>query len=172
MKTLITGVAGTGKSTIAKTLRQKNIFAVDFSDVKDMCFWQDVKTGEKVEYSPVHSHEWFLTVKRICDINVLKQILAKREDVVIAGVASGNINEYLPLFDKVILLQCGAQENIHRLLTRNNPSGYGKTEIEQKDNIEWQKNFDPQLLSYGAIPVNTEGDFVAVVDKIIALINN
>jgi broad-specificity NMP kinase len=171
MKVLITGVAGTGKSTIAKALRQRNLFAVDFSDVKDMCFWQDVKTGEKVEYSPVHSHEWFLTVKRICDINILKQILAQKDDVIVAGVASGNMNEYLPLFDKVILLQCGSQENILRLKSRDNPSGYGKTEIEQKDNLEWQKNFDPQLLSYGAIPVNTEGDLEVVVDKIVTLID-
>ena len=117
MKVLITGVAGTGKSTIAKALRQRDFFAVDFSDVKDMCFWQDVKTREKVEYSPVHSHEWFNTVKRICDINILKQILA------------------------------------------------------QKDNIEWQKNFDPQLLSYGAIPVNTEGGLEVVVDKIVTIID-
>jgi broad-specificity NMP kinase len=170
MKTLITGVAGTGKSTIAIALRERGFFTVDFSDIKYMCFWQDVNTGERVEYSPVDSKEWFADKKRICDIEVLKEILAQQEEVVIAGVASGNDAEYLPLFDKVILLQCSAQDNVHRLQTRNNPSGYGKTKTEQEDNIEWQKNFDPRLLAYGAIPVSTEGELDKVVDKIIVLI--
>ncbi len=170
MKTLITGVAGTGKSTIAKALNERGIFAVDFSDVKGMCFWQDANTGERVEYSPVHSREWFNDKKRICDIEILKEILSQKEDVVMAGVASGNADEYLPLFDTVILLQCNPQDNVKRLETRDNPSGYGKTKTEQDDNIEWQKKFDPQLLSYGAIPVSTDGELDSVVDEIITII--
>jgi hypothetical protein len=54
--------------------------------------------------------------------------------------------------------------------TRTNKSGYGKTKAEQDDNIEWQKEFDPLLLSEGAIPVSTEGNIDDVVDRIIALI--
>ncbi len=171
MKTLITAVAGTGKSTIAKALNQRGVFAVDFSDVSGMCFWEDMN-GEKVEYSPIHSREWFSDKKRICDIEILKGILDQQEDVVVAGVASGNSHEYLPLFDKVILLQCSPQDNIHRLQTRDNPSGYGKTKTEQEDNLEWQKDFDQQLLSYGAILVSTEGELDSAVDKIVALINS
>jgi broad-specificity NMP kinase len=170
MKTLITGVAGTGKSTIAKALREGGIFAIDFSEVSGMCYWQDEKTGEKVDYSPIHSQEWFKDKKRICDIGILKGMLDQKEDVVMCGLASGNLAEQLPLFDKVILLQCSPYDLVHRLETRDNPSGYGKTKAEQDDNIEWQKEFDPQLLSYGAIPVSTEGELDSVVDKIIALI--
>lgn len=170
MKTLITGVAGTGKSTIAKALREKGMVTVDFSDVLGMCFWEDEKTGEKVEYSPVHSREWFKTNKRVCDIEVLKGIINQQEDVVVTGVASGNIGAYIPLFDKVILLQCTPEDIVHRLATRDNPSGYRKTKTEQNDNVEWQKEFDPQLLSYGAIPVSTKGELKDVIDKIIALI--
>lgn len=170
MKTLITGVAGTGKSTIAKALREKGFYSVDFSDVKDMCFWQDANTGERFEYLPIHSRDWFNNKKRICDIEILKGILAQQEDVIVAGVASGNAHEYMPLFDKVILLQCSPEDNVHRLETRDNPSGYGKTKTEQEDNLDWQKDFDPQLLSYGAIPVSTAGELDTVVNNIVALI--
>lgn len=171
MKTLITGVAGTGKSTIAKALREKGIFSVDFSDVKGMCFWQDKNTGEKVEYLPIHSREWFEDKKRICDIEILKGILSQQEDVVMCGIASGNLTEYLPLFDKVILLQCNSSNLVHRLETRDNPSGYGKTKTEQDDNTNWQKSFDPELLSYGAIPVSTEGELDSVVQNILNELN-
>ena len=54
--------------------------------------------------------------------------------------------------------------------TRVNKSGYGKTATEQEDNIDWQKEFDPEVLSYGAIPVDTSGNLDDVVDKIIDLI--
>lgn len=168
MKTLITGVAGTGKSTIAKALRERGFFTVDFSDVPDMCYWQDENTGEKVEYSPVHSREWFVTKKRICDIERLKEIMNQQDDVIVTGVASGNIAEYVPLFDKVLLLQCTPESLVHRLETRTNLSGYGKTKTEQDDNIEWQKEFDPQLLSLGAIAVSTEGGLDKVVSEIIS----
>lgn len=170
MKTLITGVPGTGKSTIAVALREKGLSVVDFSDVKGMSVWQDVNTGEIVEYSPADSKDWFLTKKRICNIEVLKGILSQQEDVIVTGVASGNIAEYVPLFDKVILLQLNSEDLIHRLETRDNPSGYGKTKVEQEDTVRWQEEFVPLMLAHGAIPVNSEGEIGTVVDKIIALI--
>ncbi len=171
MKTLITGVAGTGKSTTAKALREKGFFTFDFSDIPSLCYWQDETTGQKVEYSPVHSPEWFLTKKRICDIEKLKEVINQQEDVIVTGVASGNITEYIPLFDKVLLLQCAPEALVHRLETRSNLSGYGKTKTEQDDNIEWQKEFEPQLLSYGAIPLSTQGDIETTVENIIKELN-
>ncbi len=170
MKILITGICGTGKSTISKALNDRGILSIDFSDIRGMCYWKDLKTNEKVQYSPVESLEWFKNKNYFCDLNKLKEVLDQHKNVVITGVASGSALEYLPLFDKVILLQCNPETFTHRLKTRISP--YGKTKAEQEDAIEWQKNFDPQLLTYGAIPVNTEGELGNVVDKIIMKINN
>ncbi len=171
MKILITGIAGTGKSTIIKALTEKGIAAVDLHDIPGLFFWQDKKTKEKVEYTPVHSKEWFDTVDRICDLNKLKEILGQYEDVVVAGTTSGsNQKDFWSLFNKVILLQSDPQTLVHRMQTRENKSGYGKTKAEQEDNIEWQKEYDQLLLSQGAIPVNTEGNLGDVVDRIIEVI--
>ncbi len=168
MKILITGIAGTGKSTIIKALNKKNIVAIDLHDIPDLFFWQDKKTKEKVKYTPVHSREWFDTVDRFCDIDKLKDILNQHGDIILAGTASGNQAEYLPLFDKVILLQCDPKILVHRMETRVNKSGFGKTKAEQEDNIEWQKEFDPKLISQGAIPISSECALDEVVEKIIA----
>lgn len=54
--------------------------------------------------------------------------------------------------------------------TRANKSGYGKTKAEQEDNVEWQKEYDPLLISYVAIPVNTAGSLDEVTDEIIKVI--
>jgi broad-specificity NMP kinase len=172
MKILITGIAATGKSTIVKALNERGIAAIDLHYVPDLFFWQDIKTKEKVEYTPVHSREWFDTVDRLCSIKKLKEIFAQHNnDVVMAGTTSGgNQNEFLSLFDKIILLQADPETLTHRMKTRVNKSGYGKTQAEQEDNIDWQKEYDPLLISYGAIPVNTEGNLDDVVSKIIEII--
>ncbi|MFA6158129.1 MAG: AAA family ATPase [Candidatus Paceibacterota bacterium] len=171
MKTLITGIAGTGKSTIVKALNERGILSIDLHDISGLFFWQNKETKEKVDYSPVHSREWFDGVDRLCDINRLTEMLGQYKDVVMAGTTSGsNQREFLSLFDKVILLRSNPETLIHRMKTRVNKSGYGKTVAEQEDNIEWQKEFDPQMLSFGAIPVSTEGSIGDVVQKVIEVI--
>lgn len=170
MKVLITGIAGTGKSTIVKSLNDRGVTSIDLHDVPGLCFWQDKQTKKKVEYTPIHSPDWFDTVSRLCDIDQLKTLLDQQKDIVMAGTAGDNQMEYFPLFDKIILLQCAPDVLIKRMQTRTNKSGYGKTKAEQDDNIEWQKTFDPQVLSYGAIPVNTDGNLDEVVGKIIKIL--
>lgn len=171
MKILITGIAGTGKSTIVKALNEKGILSIDLHDVPDLFFWQDKDTKEKVEYSPVVKKEWFDRVDRICNIEMLKKILDQNNNIIMAGTTSdSNQKEFLSFFDKIILLQCNSETLIHRLQTRNNKSGYGKTKAEQEDNTEWQKEFDPYILSIGAIAVNTETSIKNVVKKIIEII--
>ena len=171
MKVLITGIAGTGKSTIIKALNEKGIEAIDLHDVPDLFFWQDNKTKEKIPYTPIHSREWFDTVDRLCDIEKLETMLNQYDDIVMAGTSAGsNQEDFLSHFDKIILLQASPTTLLHRLTTRVNKSGYGKTKAEQDDNIEWQKEYDPLLISRGAIPVSTEGQFDDVVNKITKII--
>ena len=87
MKVLLTGIAGTGKSTITKALKEKGINAIDLHDVPNLCYWEDKVTKKKVEYSPVNEREWFNGVNRFCDIEMLKEILSQHDDVVMAGTA-------------------------------------------------------------------------------------
>ena len=173
MKILITGIAGTGKSTIIKALKERGVASMDLHDVPGLFFWQNKKTKAKIKYTPVHSRDWFDTVDRLCDIKKLKKILDQYNDIIMAGTTSGgNQKEFLSLFDKIILLQCNSETLIHRMKTRANKSGYGKTKEEQEDNIEWQKEFDPLLVSLGAISVSTEGSLDRVVDGIIEIIKS
>jgi len=169
MKILITGIAGTGKSTIVNALKDRGVTAIDLHDVQDLFCWKNIKTGKLIEYSPVQSTEWFEENGRFCNRDKLKEILNQYDDVIAAGTASEEQKEFISYFDKVILLQCDIDTVIHRMKTRNNKSGYGKTKAEQEDNIKWQDEFDSLLISLGAVPVDTSGNLDDVVTKIISL---
>lgn len=170
MKILITGVAGTGKSTISKELKKRGINAIDFSDIPDLCSWRDKTTKKEVKYlPPIEDRKWFDSNERICDLNKLKNILDKYKDIIIAGIASGNQTEYLKFFDKVLLLQCNPETFINRM--NNRVPIFGKTDAERNFVVDWQKELDPILLSYGAIPINTEGTIDPVMEKIMTEIS-
>ena len=132
MKILITGVAGTGKSTISKALNEKGISSIDFSDVPGLCYWQH-KITKQLENPLVKNVEWLDAHERICDIKKLKEILNQRGDVIITGVANINIansnqGEYFDLFDKVLLLQCSPETIVKRMVLRKTRWGRNKTE--------------------------------------------
>jgi broad-specificity NMP kinase len=167
MKILITGVAGTGKSTISKELNRRGITSIDFSDVSGMCYWRDKITKEKTEYPITSDFNWFDSHERICNVERLKEILDEHKDLIITGIA-GNQTEYFNLFDKILLLQCNPETITQRMQTRESP--WGKTKVEQDYTLKWQKIFDPLCLSIGLTPVNTEGSLDEVVDRIISMV--
>lgn len=163
MKVFITGVAGTGKSTIAKALNQRGITAVDFSDYPALRYWRHKITKERAEYSPNNSIAWFDEHECVCDLNELNKLFAQHENLVVAGVATGT--EALEFFDKIILLQCSPETIRHRMETRDRV--FGKKKEEQDNVIKWREEFDPMILSHGANPISTEGTLEGVVEKVI-----
>lgn len=171
MTVLLTGIAGTGKSTLTKNLNDKGIQAIDLHDIPGVFVWKNITTRETIEYHPSNPHTWFETADRVCDIERLEQVMNENPTAIFAGSTGGsNLREFLSKFDTVILLQCNPETIRHRMKTRTNKSGFGKTKEEQDDNIDWQREFDSELLSLGAIPVNTEGVIDDVIQKITSLI--
>lgn len=166
MKILITGVAGTGKSTISNYLNNKGIISVDTSKISNLCYWRDKTTHNKVEFAKKPNDKWFELNERICDPEYLITITNKYN--IFCGTFS-NIFDLFYLFEKVILLQCDYDELLVRLKKRH--SDYGKTKTEQIIVKKWQKVFDPKMISLGAIPVNTNAPLNIVMENIIYQIN-
>ncbi len=168
-KIYITGVSGTGKSTIAKELKRKGIYAFSIDEVDGLCDWKNKKTGEAVRYNFDGNQDWFDQNGWMCDAEKLKELMNVNEEiVVVAGIAS-NQNEYLTLFEKVFVLQCKKETFIHRLMTRTD-NLFGKKLSEQESLINFYQGFEKKLVDAGAISINAENPIDKVIDDILTKI--
>lgn len=165
-KIFITGISGTGKTTIANTLNTKGIHSVSIDEVPGLCVWKNKATGKTVDYEAelnktfIDAHDW------ICDTDTLKKLLdVEKETVVVLGNAA-NQNNFLNLFDKTLLLQCKPETFLERIMQRKD-NDFGKEKSAQDLILSWYQEFESNLLKKGAIAVNVEGHIDKVIKTII-----
>jgi dephospho-CoA kinase len=166
MKIYITGISGTGKTTITKELNKKGIKAYDLDEVPNLCNWFNRKTGKivdcevKLDRPFIESHKW------VCDIELLKQLTNNDELVVILGNAD-NREEVSLLFDKIILLQCSPEVFLQRIKQRDN-NDFGQDKSAQEYLLDTYEEFQNYFIKEGAIPINAEEELSKVSDNIIS----
>jgi len=166
MKIYVTGISGTGKTTMAKELEKRGFYAISIDEVPNLCFWINKKTKKKIEGEVelnkkfIDTHDWF------CDTEYLKKLINKGSDLVfVFGIAS-NQNDFLDLFDKTLLLQCKPETFISRIENRTD-NDFGKDKTAQEKILGFYQNFENELLEKGAISITSEGSVEEVVENII-----
>lgn len=169
-KYLITGVAGTGKSSVAHELRKRGYAAYDTD--AGFSYYADKKTGEKVTRPHHPTLEWYSAHERIFDEKILKNLFKKHTDepLFIASITA-NQNRFYPDFDRIFLLTANDQTLAHRLKTRTS-SHFGKQPIDLHRVLSGRANFDQELLNVGAIEVSSEQPIEKVVGQILSSIND
>ncbi len=170
-KFYITGVSGTGKSTLVEELCKRGVRALDIDEIDNLCHWKNKISGEKAQYQYGIGKDWLEAHDYTCEVVELKKLLdtQRNTSVIIAGVAS-NQDEYLNLFNKVFLLHCQEETFLHRLNARDN-NEFAKEKSEQEHVLSWYKEFEDKMRKKGAIPISTEGSISGVADQIMSYIN-
>jgi dephospho-CoA kinase len=121
-RVLVTGMSGTGKSTVLEELRRRGYHTVD-TDYGD---WQQAG---------------------LWDASRMAELLAGHPDVVVAGTAE-NQGEFYDRFQHVVLLSVPAGVILERVRHRtNNP--YGKSSEQQAEILGYVETVEP-LLRAGA----------------------
>jgi dephospho-CoA kinase len=121
-RVLVTGMSGTGKSTVLEELRRRGYHTVD-TDYGD---WQQAG---------------------LWDASRMAELLARHPDVVVAGTAE-NQGEFYDRFQHVVLLSVPAGVILERVRHRtNNP--YGKSSEQQAEILGYVETVEP-LLRAGA----------------------
>lgn len=165
-KIYITGISGTGKTTIYEELKKKGFHAISLDETEGLCCWVNKETKEKVEGEVELNRDFTSKHDWICDTEYLKKLLTEDVDTVfVLGVAS-NQDEFLDMFDKVIILQCKPETFLHRLTHRTN-NEFGKDKSLQETILGWYKEFEDKMLNRGAVSINTDRPVNVVVDDVI-----
>lgn len=165
-KIYITGISGTGKSTVAKELHKKGYSVISIDETPDLCFWINKETKERVfgdhklDKNFIDSHNW------ICNIEHLKKLILNNTKPLFATGVVSNQADFIDLFDKTILLQCKPETFISRIENRKD-NDFGKDKTAQEVILGWYKKFENELLEKGAISISTEDSLEEVVNNII-----
>lgn len=170
-KIFVTGISGVGKSTVAERLQASGFSVVDVDHVPGLCGWVNLKTGEKLaEYNTANIDADFMNQHDYqCDMEVLQDMLNRAKEPVFVFGCVGDNSDFLPLFGKVILLQCSPETLTHRLVTRNTNS-FGKDQTALAQILDWRIKFDQLMLEAGAIAVDAEQPIEKVVEDVMRFI--
>ncbi len=167
-KILITGIPGSGKSTISNVLKTKKYYVIDGLRKIGLAYWADRRTGKKTVYESSVNLDWFREHVWTWDESVLNKLLKEndRELVFVCGVVplEPKIFEY---FDKVFLLR------ITTVLIRQRIEQRTENEFSKNPHfvdwvLSWYDDFESRLLKYGAIPIDATKPVAEVVDEILS----
>jgi len=165
MKIYITGVAGTGKTSIARALKEKGISAIDLDTISHM---ENKTTGEIVHWNPGASDEWIQAHDWVCDIPKLKDFLSISENSVVVG-HTANQKDYLSLFDKIFVLSCRPETITQRIQNRTD-NDFGKHPEDLARILNWNKEFTGWMLELGAEVLDGEKPLNEIVKHLISLL--
>jgi len=172
MKVYITGVSGVGKSSVAEELQRRGIKAIDMDAMEGLCFWENKETRKRADYYTGIGRDWLEAHSYMCAVSELKEIINReRGDVVVLGLIS-NQEEYLHLFDKIILLHCNEETFLHRIRTRSGDNQFAKDPSEQEHILSWYREYEEDMRKKGAIPIDTDRPVDEVAEEIQKVLNH
>lgn len=158
-RVLITGMSGTGKSTVIRELAARGYAAVDTDD-DGWREWARVAAEDLPPGVPA-GRDWIWREDRMRD-------LLAREDgdlLFVSGTAS-NQGRFSDRFDHVILLSAPAAVIIERLTSRtNNP--YGKRPEELAETLGYIETVEPLLRRGATLEIDTRAPVDQVVEMVL-----
>jgi len=166
----ITGIAGSGKSSISRKLNKLGYKAYDIEKLEGMFKMirkdtgEDFKDYDSTNIEKIKNSDW------ICNKNKLKELLRKQCDEICfyCGNASNN-NEIIPLFNQTILLMVNPEVLYKRLSNRKGTNETGNTVENREWVLSGKDLWENQIIKQGVVIINANGDLIEVVRKIIKL---
>jgi dephospho-CoA kinase len=146
---LLTGMSGTGKSTVIDRLADLGYRAVDLDDPA----WS--------EYDDAADWLW--------REDLVEQLLARTDgDLLFVSGCATNQVEFHSRFDHVVLLSAPAPVLMERLLTRTN-NRYGKRSEERREVLHYLATVEPRLRRVADHEIVTTAPIEEVVSAVLHL---
>lgn len=160
---LLTGLSGTGKSTLIAALAARGYRAVD-ADCDAYSTWVEPTSDAGTFGPPVEAgRDWVWREDRIQDL-----LSTEDTDVLFLGGCAENMGRFLPWFDHIVLLRAPADLLVERLRTRTNNS-YGKHPDEVARVLGQVDTVEPLLRRAAGHEVDTSAPLAEVVATVLRL---
>lgn len=167
MNYLITGVAGSGKTTIASELKKRVYDAINMDSIQGLCSWVDLATGLPAADGRGADQDWLKKYDWLWNEDKLRQLLGETDGAFFCG-SSGNQRELYHLFDKVFLLKTDADLIQERVLDSNRDHSYGRMPGEMEAILGYYEKFQYEAVAAGAIVVDARKPIDEIVDTVLA----
>jgi broad-specificity NMP kinase len=167
-KILITGVTGSGKSTVAKQLESIGCESHGIEDIEGMFAMYRKGTKEIFEDFDNSDPEKIRNSEWLCKIEQLRNLFAsQKQDIAFyCGVAS-NMDDIFPLFDKVIVLKADSKVLHARLSTREGTDDMGGTETSRQAVLGWKDWWEETMQDKGAILLDANKSSKEIAQEIL-----
>lgn len=160
-RVLLTGMSGTGKSTVIAELAARGFKAVD-ADGDGLSETVRVAEDEPTGLDP--GYDWVWREDRIRDL-----LASDDAEVLFLGGCSPNQGRFYPQFDHVILLSAPADAIVARLASRTtNP--YGKRPEEVARTLALLRTVEPMLRDDADAEIDTSVPLNEVVATVLRLV--
>lgn len=165
---LITGLAGSGKSSICKELNKLGYKAHSIEDIKGLFKMIDKKTGKLFKNFDNNNLKSVKHSAWICDKKKLQQLIHKNSKGIVfySGIAS-NLSNLLPLFDKIFLLKV-SQKILRERLSKRTSNHFGRTSKVQKWMFRWKIWWEFYMFVKGAVFINANHSLREIAKEIIS----
>src|SRR5579859_5502074 len=161
---LLTGMSGTGKSTVIAELAARGYKAVD-ADCDEFSQWMEVIGDADPFGSPVEmGRDWVWREDRIQDL-----LSTEDSEVLFLSGCAENMPKFLPQFDHIVLLSAPVDVIIERLGTRTN-NLYGKHPDETARVLALVESVEPLLRRVAGHEINTSALLEEVVASLLQLV--
>lgn len=157
---LITGVAGSGKSTLEKSFRENGYVTVDIDD--GFAEWRHAETDELLDYTPDDAG-WHEIAEWVVNIEELKAFFDAHPDKQVLVFGSfARMRTMVDKFTKIFLLEY-PNERVARQRIAGRDGGYGKNPHELERVMSYIQPYQTKMKAVGALPI----DCTLPIDEIV-----
>jgi broad-specificity NMP kinase len=164
---LVTGVAGSGKSTVCKELQRRGYKAFDIELMRPLFAMKDRITGRTVSIWDNTDLELVKRLDWLCDGKKLGKLVRRNRRGVVfyCGIAS-NLDGLVPLFDKVLLLRC-SREVLGKRLRARTTNDFGSDPKVRRWLLDSKTKWEGDILEHGAVAIDADGNLAETTDGVV-----